>query len=90
MDRIVNKDYTLEDRHGKKIKLNVGDGIVIPLIGIHMDSKYFKNPKIFDPERFNDENKKNIIPGSYMPFGNGPRNCVVNQARIIIEKGINN
>lgn len=43
-----------------------------------MDPKYFPNPERFDPERFNDENKKNIVQGSYMPFSIGPRNCVVN------------
>lgn len=68
MDRVVNKAYTLEDRYGKKIKLNVGDGIIIPLVGIHMDPKYFARPEIFDPERFNEENKKNIVQGSFMPF----------------------
>lgn len=77
MDRVVNKAYTLEDECGRKMKLNVGDSLCIPLAGIHMDSKYFARPEIFDPERFNDENKKNIIQGSYMPFGSGPRNCVV-------------
>lgn len=77
MDRIVNKAYTLEDRYGKKIQLNVGDGIIIPLVGIHMDSKYFTRPEIFEPERFNEENKKNIVQGSYMPFGSGTRNCPV-------------
>lgn len=42
-----------------------------------MDPKYFPKPEVFDPERFNDENKKNIVPGSYIPFSIGPRNCVV-------------
>ncbi len=42
-----------------------------------MDPKYFPNPERFDPERFSDENKKNIVQGSYIPFSVGPRNCVV-------------
>lgn len=77
-DRSVSKPYVIELRNGKKIHLKVGDSVLIPIAGYHMDPQYFKNPEVFDPERFSDENKKNIIPGSYMPFSIGPRNCVVN------------
>lgn len=77
-DRSVNKPYAIELKNGKKIDLKVGDGVLIPIVGYHMDPKYFANPERFDPERFSDENKKNIVPGSYMPFSIGPRNCVVN------------
>ncbi len=81
MDRVVNKPYILDDRCGRKIQLNVGDSICIPLAGLHMDGKYFARPEIFEPERFNDQNKKNITHGSYMPFGAGPRNCVVRKIK---------
>lgn len=53
-----------------------GDLILIPVIGIHLDPKYFADPDKFDPERFNDNNKRNILPYSYIPFGVGPRNCI--------------
>lgn len=43
----------------------------------HLDTtEFYQNPDVFDPERFSDENKHNIIPGTYVPFGIGPRNCV--------------
>lgn len=48
----------------------------IPIYGIHHDPTYFPNPDKFDPERFSDENKHNIQPGTYLPFGIGPRNCI--------------
>lgn len=48
----------------------------IPIMGLHRDEKYYSNPERFDPERFNDENKTNITPYSYLPFGTGPRNCI--------------
>lgn len=43
-----------------------------------MDEKYYKNPKQFDPERFSEENLngKNLINRPYLPFGDGPRNCI--------------
>jgi cytochrome P450 family 9 len=75
-DRVVNKPYTINLKNGKKIDLKVGDGVWMPIVGYHMDEKYFPNPERFDPDRFSDENKKNIVQGSYMPFSLGPRNCV--------------
>lgn len=43
-----------------------------------MDEKYFPNPEKFDPDRFSEANKigKNLINQPYLPFGEGPRNCV--------------
>ncbi|KOB56631.1 Cytochrome 9A20, partial [Operophtera brumata] len=53
-----------------------GTGIGIPVWAFHRDPQYFPDPLKFDPERFSDENKHNINPFSYMPFGMGPRNCI--------------
>ncbi len=43
---------------------------------IHRNPKYWKNPDEFDPERFSPENVKKQAPGSFIPFGYGPRLCV--------------
>lgn len=56
--------------------MEIGDGIVIPGIAIQNDPKYFPNPEKFDPERFSEDNKDNIQPFTYIPFGSGPRNCI--------------
>lgn len=75
-DRVVNKACVLVDKKGKKIQLNVGDGVIFPAGAIHTDAKYYSNPKTFDPDRFNNDNKHKIRPGTYLPFGIGPRSCV--------------
>lgn len=56
--------------------IEVGTAILIPTYAIHHDPRYFPNPEIFDPERFSDQNKSNILPYAYQPFGVGPRMCI--------------
>jgi hypothetical protein len=57
-------------------QIRKGESIIIPAWGFHRDAQYFPNPLKFDPERFSEENKHNIQPFTYMPFGYGPRNCI--------------
>ena len=39
-----------------------------------MDPDIYPQPDLFDPYRFDDEIKKSR--DTYLPFGNGPRNCI--------------
>lgn len=50
--------------------------IWIPMVGIHFDEKYWKNPDKFDPERFTAEEIAKRPNYTYLPFGDGPRNCI--------------
>ncbi|EFA09141.1 cytochrome P450 9e2 [Tribolium castaneum] len=77
-DRFCNTDFVLEPTkpHERRFTIERGVTIIIPIYGIHRDPEYFPNPDKFDPERFSDENKAKIVPGTYMPFGVGPRNCI--------------
>ncbi|XP_017777293.1 PREDICTED: uncharacterized protein LOC108563195 [Nicrophorus vespilloides] len=74
-DRQCTKDITISG-NGKSYKVKEGENISIPIIGLQRDEKYFPEPEKFNPERFSDENKSNIIPYTYMPFGLGPRACI--------------
>ncbi|KAG5679852.1 hypothetical protein PVAND_009389 [Polypedilum vanderplanki] len=74
-DRICVKDYVL-DYEGRKITIEKDRSFMIPIWAFHRDPNYYRNPEKFDPERFNDENRKNIQEYTYMPFGVGPRNCI--------------
>lgn len=80
MDRKCVRQYTFEPSSPNRppLQVNPGEQLFIPAYSIHRDEKYFTDPDRFDPERFNEENKPHIWPGSYIPFGIGPRNCIGN------------
>ena len=72
LERCLNADgYKLGD-----IPLEKGNLIEISTVAMHYDPNYFSNPHEYFPERFLPENKHKIVPYSYIPFGEGPRNCV--------------
>ncbi|XP_011299603.1 probable cytochrome P450 6a13 [Fopius arisanus] len=58
------------------VELPAGMRVVIPIYGIHHDPRHYPSPEEFDPERFNEENKSKRSPYTYLPFGEGPRNCI--------------
>lgn len=72
------KSYTIEPKHDGEVKLTIPRGclVIVPLVGLHYNPKYFENPEAFIPDRFSEENKQNLHPGVYNPFGIGPRNCI--------------
>lgn len=43
---------------------------------VHHNADYYPDPETFDPERFMPENKHLLVPYTYLPFGQGPRNCI--------------
>lgn len=73
LNREVTKEYYLKEYD---CVLEKGTSIIIPIIGLHHDPKLFPDPDKFEPERFSEENKSTIDPYSFIPFGEGPRNCI--------------
>jgi len=43
---------------------------------LHHDPRFWTDPWRFDPQRFAPENRDKIVEMTYMPFGEGPRNCI--------------
>jgi len=59
---------------GKKVTVEKGLSVYIPVYSIHYDSDYFLEPKSFHPERFDDGAMKDYLDRCvFMPFGAGPR-----------------
>ncbi|XP_013192856.2 cytochrome P450 6B7 [Amyelois transitella] len=66
-------DYTLP---GVNVSISKGTPVLISVSGLHWDDQYYKNPEVFDPENFSAERKIARPPCTYLPFGDGPRNCI--------------
>ncbi|XP_011703410.1 PREDICTED: cytochrome P450 4g1-like [Wasmannia auropunctata] len=49
---------------------------MIVILKIHRDKEYWSNPLVFDPDRFLPERIKDCHASSYIPFSDGPRNCI--------------
>ena len=75
LDRVCTQPYDMKV-DGRTYKMDVGDMLWIPVLGIHRDPKYYPDPERFDPERFKETNKAQINPAAFLPFGLGPRNCI--------------
>jgi len=73
LTRRLTRDYTFE---GTKITLRKKQEVIIPIYAIQNDPNIYPDPEVFDPERFSAENVKQRNSMYYLPFGDGPRNCI--------------
>ncbi|XP_076996608.1 cytochrome P450 3A12-like isoform X2 [Tamandua tetradactyla] len=71
VERVCKRDTEIN-----RVVIPKGTVVMIPLYVIHRDPDIWPEPEEFHPERFSKENKENIDPYTYMPFGAGPRNCL--------------
>ncbi|CAG2102957.1 unnamed protein product [Medioppia subpectinata] len=73
LERQAYEDYELP---GTGLTLKKGQLLEFPIFAIHHNEEYYENAQSFIPERFLPQNRHNIKPYTYLPFGAGPRNCI--------------
>lgn len=56
--------------------LPAGSELVIWLYMTHHDARWFPEPEVFKPERFEPEAVAKLPKLAYLPFGGGPRTCI--------------
>ncbi|XP_075979950.1 cytochrome P450 6k1-like [Anticarsia gemmatalis] len=72
LDRIASQDYKIDD----KLTIKAGTPVYLNAVATQIDPQYFPEPMVFNPDRFLSENERDITPYTYLPFGEGPRNCI--------------
>lgn len=66
-------DYTFT---GTKASIPKGIKVWLPISAIQRDPEIYPDPDVFKPERFTKEAASERHPMTYLPFGDGPRNCI--------------
>ncbi|XP_073826614.1 cytochrome P450 6d3-like [Musca autumnalis] len=78
-NRECTKDYYLSDNN---FVIKKGTSIIIPIMGVGRDAKYFPQPMDYKPERYAEEKDKNNMV-AFMSFGDGPRFCIAKRMGVI-------
>lgn len=73
LERICVADYKIPD---SDLIIEKGTEVFIWAKGLHYDSQYYSNPTVFDTKRFMPGEREKIHSYTYLPFGEGPRNCI--------------
>ena len=63
-----------------------GTYISLPIFLLHHNPEYWPNPDTFDPERFNPNNEQSYPTFAYLPFVEGPRNCIGKRYALLVAK----
>jgi len=71
LPRVAARDTAIGDRRVPR-----GTMLMIAPWSIHRHERLWPAPDRFDPDRFLPEREAAQAPGSYLPFGAGPRVCV--------------
>lgn len=81
---ILNRECTMDyPIAGTSHVIRKGTAIIISLLGIHRDERFFPNANTYDPDRFE---RSDFDSKAYMPFGEGKRNCIAFRMGVLATK----
>lgn len=69
--RVVNKDVTIGP-----YQLTKGSFVGTNIIGGCHNPKFWKEPGVFNPDRWADKDQLSSEAFAYIPFSAGPRSCI--------------
>nr|DAB41778.1 TPA_inf: cytochrome P450 CYP332A4 [Danaus plexippus] len=72
IDRLCGQTCVLEDG----LKIEKGVPVLVNVVAIHNNEKYYPEPEKWKPERFMTGNKQDNREFTFLPFGDGPRFCI--------------
>ncbi|KAF3421091.1 hypothetical protein E2986_02592 [Frieseomelitta varia] len=75
LQKMCTEEFELQGSDGLTYRIKPGIEVDISIFGLHTDPKYWVNPHVFDPERFNNVRKQTIEKMTFIPFSVGPRIC---------------
>lgn len=79
--KTCTEPINLTDYDGRTVNIEKGVKIILPINAFHNHPDYYTNPEKFDPDRYDQSTggvKRLKDAGVFMPFGNGPRQCLGN------------
>ncbi|KAH8291111.1 hypothetical protein KR054_008812, partial [Drosophila jambulina] len=74
LDRMASKRFVVPGH--TNFVIEAGQSVIIPSSAIHHDPSIYPDPYEFRPERFSPEKSTNRLSVAWLPFGDGPRNCI--------------
>jgi cytochrome P450 len=72
---MIDRMAVADDRVGD-LTIPAGSTVIVYVYGAHHAPRHWQNPEYFDTDRFTKANDKLRTPGTFLPFGAGPRGCI--------------
>uniref|UniRef100_A0A182T2Q0 Cytochrome P450 n=1 Tax=Anopheles maculatus TaxID=74869 RepID=A0A182T2Q0_9DIPT len=79
LSKVCTIPTELEVSEGKTVHVERGIPVMLPIWAIHRDAANFEEPERFNPDRFAPANGGTKVyreKGCFIPFGDGPRQCL--------------
>ncbi|KAH8401699.1 hypothetical protein KR009_007400, partial [Drosophila setifemur] len=74
LNRECLEDFVVPEN--PKYVIKKGMPVLIPCAAMHRDERLYPDPDTFNPDNFSPERVKERDSVEWLPFGDGPRNCI--------------